>query len=102
MGYTMGYRKSAYSKDQTNEWQGRIAIILAGAEEALSIPEIQERDICLQGITPQKMAKMLGTLAEYNLVGKAKGKNGRMMYKSLAVMEKQGYDVEPYMKGVSG
>ena len=45
---------------------------------------------------------MLGSLIEYNLVGKAKGKNGRMMYKSLAVMEEQGYDIEPYMKGVSG
>lgn len=101
-GTYMSYRKSVYSKEQTDDWRGRIAIILAESQESLSIPEIQEKDIVLRGLSSQKMARMLGSLIEYNLVGKAKGKNGRMMYKSLAVMEKQGYDIEPYMKGVSG
>lgn len=93
----MGYHKSAYSKGQTENWQGRIAIVLTEAQEALSIPQIQERDITLQGISSQKMAKMLGSLIEYNLVAKSKSKNGRMVYKSLAVMAEQGYDTTPYL-----
>lgn len=93
----MGYRKSTYSKEQTDNWRGRIAIVLAEAQEALSIPQIQERDMALQGISPQKMAKMLGSLIEYNLVAKSKAKNGRMVYKSLAVMAEQGYDITPYL-----
>lgn len=97
----MGYHKSAYSKDQTDNWRGRIAIVLAEAQEALSIPQIQERDMALQGISSQKMSRMLGTLIEYNLVTKAKSRSGRMVYKSLAVMEKQGYNVASFL-GVEG
>lgn len=93
----MGYRKSTYLKGQTDNWRGRIAIVLAETQEALSIPQIQERDMALQGISSQKMAKMLGSLIEYNLVAKSKAKNGRMVYKSLAVMAEQGYDIAPYL-----
>ena len=44
--------------------------------------------------TPQKMARILGHLIEMGNVVKAKSKSkNRMVYKSLAVMRDQGYDV---------
>ena len=77
-------RTSTYSKAQTDEWTGRIAIVLAENNEYLTIPEIQERDIALAGITTAKMSKMLSHLIEFNLATKLKNSNGRMMYKGVS------------------
>lgn len=78
------YKSSAYSKEQTAEWEGRIAIILADEVSGLTIPEIQEKDVCLAGISAQKMARMLNHLVEFGLAGKSKGKSGRMIYYGLS------------------
>lgn len=74
---------SKYSKAQTDDWTGRIAIVLAGTKESLSIPEIQNRDAALTGISTQKMSRMLNHLVDFNLVSKTKGMGGRMVYRSL-------------------
>ena len=90
-----------YSIEQKNEWSGRIAIVLAEAQDALTIDEIQHRDVSLVGMTPQMTAKILNHLVEMGLVAKSKNRSGRMVYKSLAVMEEQGYDTEPYKGGAN-
>lgn len=92
---------SKYSKEFTNEMTGRIAVVLAEAQEAMNIQEIQLQDIRLAGITSQKMARMIGHLIDVGLVAKAKGKDGRMVYKCLAVMEQQGADPELYRYGAN-
>lgn len=89
-----GRKTSKYTKDQDAIWRGEIMIILAESEETLTIDQIQQRSISLTGITPQKMARLISHLIEMGNVTKAKSKSlGKMVYKSLAVMERQGYDI---------
>ncbi len=90
-----GRRTSKYRPQQTALWEGEVMIILAESQEALDIDEIKSRSINLTGVTPQKMARILGHLIEMGNVVKAKSKSkNRMVYKSLAVMRDQGYDVQ--------
>lgn len=92
---------SKYSKEFTNEMTGRIAVILAESQQALNTTQIQQLDMCLSGITPQKMARMINHLVDVGLVAKAKGKDGRMVYKCLATLEAEGIDPEPYKYGAN-
>ena len=92
---------SKYSKEFTDEMTGRIAVILADEQVALNIQQIQMRDPNLVGITSQKMARMINHLVEMGFVAKAKGKDGRMVYKCLAVLEAEGVDPEPYRYGAN-
>ena len=92
---------SKYSKEFTDEMTGRIAVVLAEEQVALNIQQIQMRDPNLNGITSQKMARMINHLVEVGLVAKAKGKDGRMVYKCLATLEAEGVDVEPYRYGAN-
>lgn len=88
-----GRRTSKYTKDQNALFQGEVMVILADSEEALTIEQIQQRSITLTGLSPQKMARILSHLIEMGNVTKAKSKSmGKMVYKSLAVMRRQGYD----------
>lgn len=90
-----GRRSSKYKPQQTALWEGEVMIILAESQEALDIDEIKQRSINLTGVTPQKMARILAHLIEMGNVVKAKSKSkNRMVYKSLAVMRDQGYDVQ--------
>ena len=92
---------SKYSKEFTDEMTGRIAVVLAEEQTALNIQEIQQRDLTLIGITSQKMARMIGHLVDVGLVAKAKGKDGRMVYKCLAMLEAEGVDPEIYRYGAN-
>ena len=67
--------------------------VLDASPIAMSISDICAARISLHGITSQKMARVLNELIEKGFVKKAKSKSGRMMYKSTAVMESQGYDI---------
>ena len=90
---------SKYSKEFTNEVTGRIAIILAEAPNAMRIDEIVAADISLAGITTQKIARCIGHLVEMGMVAKSKGRDGKMRYRSIAQMEADGIDTEPYKYG---
>ena len=92
---------SKYSKAFTDEMTGRIAVVLAEEQAALNIQQIQERDMNLVGITSQKMARMINHLVDVGLVAKAKGKDGRMVYKCMATLEAEGVDTEPYKYGAN-
>ena len=89
-------RKSSakYTKAQTAEWEGEILFVLASAQEAMNIDQIKASSVVLANVTNQKMARCLSTLIDMNFVRKAKTREGRMVYKSLAVMKEQGYDVD--------
>lgn len=90
-----GRKTSRFTKDQNALLQGEVMIILAESEEALTIEQIQQKSILLTGLSSQKMARILSRLIEMGNVTKAKSRSqGKMVYKSLAVMEKQGYHVE--------
>lgn len=82
------------SPQKESEFRMRILGVLAASEEALTIDDIKVRDFTLQGLSTQKMARILGYLIEIGFVRKAKSKSlGRMVYKSVSVMAEQGYNV---------
>ena len=82
------------SPEKEGEYKMRILSILNESEEAMTIDEIKSQDMILQPLTSQKMARLIGNLIEMGLVRKGKSKSlGRMVYKAVAVMISQGYDV---------
>lgn len=89
------------STEKEGELRMRTLGVLADSPEALTIDEIKSRDFVLQPYTTQKMSRVLAHLIEMGLVRKGRSKSlGRMVYKSVAVMVEQGYDVEsPFKKG---
>lgn len=90
----MPYKKSKYSKDRTSEITFTALDILLKTRQAMTIDQITCQRANLAGVTPQKMARVLTTLNEKNLVRKAKNRaTGRMEYKATSVMEEEGYDV---------
>ena len=83
-----GRKTSRFTKDQNALLQGEVMIILAESEEALTIEQIQQKSILLTGLSSQKMARILSRLIEMGNVTKAKSRSqGKMVYKSLAVMK---------------
>ena len=92
----MGYQRTrTMSVEREQELKCKIMAILDRSTEALTIEQIQSRDIGLQGLTSQKISRLLGGLAEMGCVRKARSNAlGRMVYKSVAVMSVQGYEIE--------
>lgn len=90
----MAYKKigSKYSKDFTAELNGKTAVILAEAKEALTIDQIKLFDMSLTNVSSQKIARSLNHLIDMGFAVKSKNKAGRMVYKSIGVMEEQGYN----------
>ena len=90
-----GYVKSKYSKDINSELRVRALGVLTESPVALTIPEICQNDMTLNGHTPQKMARILNELVEAGFVMKTNSKNkGRMVYAAVCQLEDQGYDIE--------
>lgn len=88
-------RSRKFSPQKESEFRMRILGILAASEEAMTIDEIKRRDFTLQGLSTQKIARVLGYLIEMGFVRKGKSKSlGRMVYKFVSVMTRQGYNVD--------
>lgn len=84
-----------YSTVQEGEFRFRVLDVLNNSEEALTIDEIKSQDMILQPLTTQKLSRVLSHLIEMGLVRKAKSRHmNRMVYKAVAKMVEQGYDVE--------
>lgn len=91
----MPRRTSRYSASVNNDLEVRILAIINASEDAMSIQQIQREDITLTNYTSQKLARVLGKLIDMGFVRKSKSKStGRMMYKSVSVMLRQGYSVD--------
>lgn len=90
-----GRTRTKLSVEKEGELRMRTLDVLANSQEAITIDEIKSRDFVLSPISTQKMSRVLAHLIEMGLVRKAKSKSlGRMVYKSVAVMIEQGYNVE--------
>lgn len=86
--------KKKYSKEQTAIWRGEILLKLSHSPEAMSIQQLQAGSVFLNGVSSQKLARILAECIDMGLVRKAKSRaSGLMTYKSVAVMQEQGYDV---------
>ena len=90
------YKKTAkYNKQQTMVLEGEVIYILSHSAEAMTIDEIQAASFSLNGVSSQKIARILGHLIETGLAAKAKSRaKNKMVYKSLAVMTEEGYSEE--------
>lgn len=84
-----------YSTEQNVDFGMRVLGVLAEAPEALEIRQIQASDMILNNLSAQKIARVLSELNEMGLVLKSKNtQSGKMNYKSRAVCEAQGYNIE--------
>lgn len=86
--------KSKYSPLQTQEWTVAAMVVLSESQEALTCEQIRMSDLGLVDVTPQKMSRILATLAEDGFIVKSKGKDGKMRYKSVGVLLEQGYNLK--------
>lgn len=88
------YRKtSQFSAEQNGMIRTRALDALANSTEALSIKDIQVKDLLLCGYTTQKMARELNQLVEMGLVRKAQSKQRKcMVYMAVSVMNEMGYE----------
>ena len=82
------------SPEKEEEYKMRILSILNESEEAITIDQIKSQDMILQLLISQKMARLISNLIEMGLVRKGRSKSlGRIVYKAIAVMVRQGYDM---------
>ena len=90
------FKKPKYSVEQTQEIMMRAFGALCDSETPMTIEEIQQADLFLVSTTTQKMARVLNELVEKGVVvkTKAKSKGGHMVYMSIEVLEKQGFEKE--------
>ena len=88
------YKTSKYSTKVNQELEFRVLEVLLNSEDALSIQQIQQKDMILSSHTSQKLARVLGKLIDFGFVKKSKSKSSnRMMYKAVSVMLAQGYEI---------
>ena len=90
------YKKPKYTIEQSQEIMMRAFGALCDSDKPMTIDEIQQADLFLVSTTAQKMARVLNELVEKGVVAKtkSKAKGGRMVYMSIEVLERQGYDKE--------
>lgn len=90
------FRKAKYTVEQSQEIMMRAFGALCDSTTPMTIEEIQNADLFLISTTTQKMARVLNELVEKGVVvkTKSKAKGGRMVYMSIEVLEKQGYERE--------
>lgn len=85
---------SKYSKEFNNEIILRTIDVLHHSLVPMTISEICNNDMVLNGLTSQKMSKVLGELVKMGIAAKAKSKKlNRMVYISTEALEEQGYDI---------
>lgn len=87
-------RKRTLGIEKEQEIKCKIMEVLDESPEALTLEQIQQRDMMLHGYTTQKLSRLISGLIEMGCVRKARSSAlGRMVYKSTTVMQVQGYDV---------
>ena len=90
------YKKPKYTIEQSQEIMMRTFGALCDSDKPMTIDEIQQADLFLVSTTAQKIARVLNELVEKGVVAKtkSKAKGGRMVYMSIEVLEKQGFEKE--------
>ena len=79
----MAYKRSKFSAEVNGHIKTELIYTLsqAGDYDNPTIEWLKSRSIYLTGFTQQKLSRSLNELVELGTVGKAKLKNGRMMYR---------------------
>lgn len=89
----MAWTKSKYKVEDTQRWTMEAFFTLGEEKKDMTCAEIQRANIQLIPVTSQKLSRCLNELVERGLVVKIKGRDGLMHYKSVAVLQEEGYDL---------
>ena len=89
-------KKSQFSPEVNARIKTNLMMTLETATEAdqPTTDWIQRNNIILSGFTPQKLSRSLNELCDMGLVKKGKNKSGRMVYRLVSNMLKEGYTFE--------
>lgn len=88
----MPYTPKKYTPAQDGQYKMEVLAILAEKDNGITISDIQSESIVLTGVSSQKIARILNSLVEMDLVAKAKSRaTGRMKYMAVARMLELGY-----------
>ena len=93
----MAGRRSKYTPKMDGELKMRVIAVLDKADDSVlpTIDWIKSQDMFLMPHTQQKLSRILGSLADMNIVQKAKDKHlGRMVYRLTSKMKEAGYEVK--------
>ena len=84
-------RKSGTTKAQNQMYEFETLSVFSESPNALTITDICNKSMTLNGLTPQKMARILSQLVNMGLVRKTQSKSkGRMVYIAQSQLEEQG------------
>ena len=91
----MYHSKSKYSAQQDAIIEGCAMVKLAEATDALTLDDIIKGEPLLTGVTTQKLARVMMKFVDMGFVVKSKRRDGKMVYKTVARMEEEGYERDP-------
>jgi DNA-binding MarR family transcriptional regulator len=84
-------RRTGTTKAQNQMYEFETLAVLSESPNALTIADICNKSMTLNGLTPQKMARILSQLVNMGLVRKTQSKSkGRMVYIAQSQLEEQG------------
>lgn len=89
------YQKSKYSAQQDAIIEGCAMVKLAEATEAITLDDIIRGEPLLTGVSTQKLARVMTKFVDMGFIVKTKRRDGRMVYKTVARMEEEGYTRDP-------
>lgn len=84
-------RKTGTTKAQNQMYEFETLSVLSESPNAMTISEICEKSFTLNGITPQKMVRILSELVNMGLVRKTQSRSKkRMVYIAQSQLDEQG------------
>ena len=86
------YKSNKYSAQQDAIIEGCAMVKLAEASDALTLDEIICGEPLLTGVSTQTLARVMMQFVDMGFVVKSKRRDGRMVYKTVAKMEEEGYE----------
>ena len=89
------YKSKKYSAQQDAIIEGCAMVKLAEATDPLTLDEIIRGEPLLAGVTTQKLARVMMKFVDMGFVVKSKRRDGKMVYKTVARMEEEGYERDP-------
>lgn len=89
------YKKSKYSAQMDAIIEGCALVKLSEASDAITLDEIIQDEPLLTGVSTQKLAKIMAKFIDMGVIIKSKRRDGKMVYKTVAAMESEGYTRDP-------
>lgn len=96
------YNKSKYSAQMDAVIEGCALVKLAEATDAITLEDIIRGEPLLTGVSTQKLARTMMKFVDMGVVVKSKRRDGKMVYKTVAAMESEGYTRDPLTNRFGG